>query len=202
MVGGRTPPRVSKPICAGWWAVLVGTYSSPDVCGCSQAPRERRTVLAHLFRNVVQGVENVLGQLGGGLVAEFRVLRDGLGDEPHTLFVEGHVGRGGFRHHECLSGGRARPAPTARERSRRPGYRAAVAIRASTPSVFPFSLAVAKMWCAACSSVSGGTTNKVNVRRSPRTFTVAALWERNPPTRTTLPSTRTFRGTASQASML
>jgi len=31
---------------------------------------------------------NVLGQLGGGVVAEFRVLRNGLPNEPHTLFVE------------------------------------------------------------------------------------------------------------------
>jgi len=40
---------------------------------------------------VVQGVENVLRQLGGGLVAELRILRNGLCNELHTLFVDGNV---------------------------------------------------------------------------------------------------------------
>src|SRR4051812_23961267 len=102
MVGGRELLAISKPNWAVWWAVLIGTYRSPGVGECSQAPGERRTVLAHLLRNVVQGVENMLGQLGGGLIAEFRILRNSLCNELHALFVDGNVRRG-LRHRGCLS---------------------------------------------------------------------------------------------------
>src|SRR5689334_2674338 len=122
MVAGRELLAVSKLNCAGWRAVLVGTYYSPDVYECSHAPGERHTVLALLYRNVVQDVENVLGQLCGGLVAEFRVLRNRLRDELHALFVDGNV-RTGLRHHRCLSWGGARRR-SARGRSvRRPTRR-------------------------------------------------------------------------------
>ena len=45
--------------------------------------------------------------LGGSLVAEFRVLRNRLCNQSHTLFMKGNIG-GDFRHHGFLSSQSAR----------------------------------------------------------------------------------------------
>src|SRR3954470_13272310 len=86
IVVGRGRGAVVRPACTVWWTVLIGTDSSPDV-----DERWGGSDLPDLLRDVVQRVENVLGQIDGDVLGERRVLRQRVRDELHALVVARHV---------------------------------------------------------------------------------------------------------------